>query len=54
MKPDGSMKEDVKLPESELGTKMQDAFEAGEKAVNVIILAAMGEEAAVDFKLVND
>lgn len=54
MKTDGSMKEDVKLPDSDLGAKIQESFDAGEKSVNVIILTAMGEEAAIDFKLVND
>ena len=54
MKPDGSMKEDVKIPEGDLGTRIQEAFDAGDKSVNVIILAAMGEEAAIDIKLVND
>ena len=54
MKTDGSMKEDVKIPDNELGGKIREAFDAGDKAVNVIILTAMGEEAAVDFKLVND
>ena len=54
MKTDGSMKEDVKIPEGDLGDKLREGFEAGEKSVNVIILSAMGEEAAIDFKLVND
>ncbi|KAL9049859.1 MAG: hypothetical protein Q9162_006975 [Coniocarpon cinnabarinum] len=54
MKPDGSSKDDVKIPDNEMGAKLREGFEAGEKSVNVIILAAMGEESAVDFKLVND
>ena len=54
MKPDGSSKDDVKIPESDMGAKIREAFEAGDKSVNVIILAAMGEESAIDFKTVND
>ncbi|KAG0228948.1 Eukaryotic translation initiation factor 5A [Actinomortierella wolfii] len=49
MLPDGSTKEDVKLPEGELGDKIQEDFDEG-KELLVTILAAMGEEAAVSYK----
>jgi hypothetical protein len=47
--PDGSTKEDVKLPGEPLGKQIQDAFDDG-KELMVTIVAAMGEEAAVSFK----
>jgi len=47
--PDGSTKEDVKLPDDNLGKQIKDAFDDG-KELMVTIVAAMGEEAAVSFK----
>jgi len=47
--PDGSTKEDLKLPSGELGEKMQAAFDDG-KEVMVCVLAAMGMEEAKSFK----
>jgi len=47
--PDGSTKEDVKLPEDALGKSIQENFDDG-KELMVTIVAAMGEEAAVSFK----
>ncbi|CCC71296.1 hypothetical protein NCAS_0G04090 [Naumovozyma castellii] len=46
---DGETKDDVKAPEGELGDSMQAAFDEG-KDLNVTIIAAMGEEAAISFK----
>ncbi|KAJ2467457.1 translation initiation factor eIF5A [Coemansia sp. RSA 2322] len=45
----GEMKEDVKVPEGELGDKLNEDFEGG-KELLVTILRAMGEEAAISFK----
>jgi len=47
--PDGSTKEDLKLPSGELGTKMRAAFDDG-KEVMVCVLKAMGTEEAKSFK----
>ncbi|CAO1634218.1 unnamed protein product [Parajaminaea phylloscopi] len=46
---DGAAKDDVKLPEGELGDQIQAAFEDG-KDLMVTIVAAMGEEQALSFK----
>ncbi|KAI8063325.1 eukaryotic translation initiation factor 5A [Gongronella butleri] len=46
---DGSTKEDVKLPEGELGEKMQEEFDEG-KDLLVTVVSAMGEEHALSFK----
>ncbi|CAL9735570.1 eukaryotic translation initiation factor 5A-2 [Monosporozyma servazzii] len=46
---DGETKDDIKMPEGELGDQLQDAFDEG-RDVNVTIIAAMGEEAAISFK----
>ncbi|KAG7194680.1 Eukaryotic translation initiation factor 5A [Scheffersomyces spartinae] len=49
MTQDGDTKDDVKLPEGELGEKIQADFDEG-KDLLVTILTAMGEEAAVSQK----
>ncbi|KAJ1965833.1 translation initiation factor eIF5A [Dipsacomyces acuminosporus] len=49
MKDDGEMKEDCKLPEGDLGAQMEADFNDG-KELNVTVLSAMGEEAAISFK----
>lgn len=49
MNPDGSTKDDVKLPEGDLGEKIQADFDEG-KDLLVTIVSAMGEEAAVTYK----
>jgi translation initiation factor 5A len=49
LKPDGSTKDDVKVPEGELGDKIK-ADHADGKELVVMIQAAMGEEAAVQYK----
>ncbi|OAL24063.1 eukaryotic translation initiation factor 5A [Fonsecaea multimorphosa] len=50
MSDDGSTKDDVKMPEGEVGEKIEKLFRTDEKDTNVIVLTAMGEEAAVDAK----
>jgi len=50
MSEDGSTKDDVKMPEGEVGEKIEKLFRTEEKDVNVIVLTAMGEEAAIDAK----
>jgi len=49
MTPDGETKDDVRAPEGELGSQIQDAFDEG-RDLNVTIIAAKGEEAAISFK----
>jgi translation initiation factor 5A len=49
MLPDGNSKDDVKVPEGELGTQIQAAFDDG-KDLLVTIVSAMGEEQAMSFK----
>ncbi|KAL7666800.1 Eukaryotic translation initiation factor 5A [[Candida] zeylanoides] len=49
MTPDGDTKDDVKIPEGELGDKIQAEFDEG-KDLLVTIISAMGEEAAISFK----
>ncbi|PWN21118.1 putative HYP2-translation initiation factor eIF5A.1 [Microstroma glucosiphilum] len=46
---DGSGKDDVKVPEGELGEQIQAAFDDG-KDIMVTIVSAMGEEQALSFK----
>ena len=49
MTTDGTAKDDVKLPDSDLGKQIQEAFEEG-KDILVTIVSAMGEEQAISFK----
>merc|ERR1712217_428180 len=49
MKPDGTTKDDLKLPEGEDGEKLQALFDDG-KEVLVTVLSAMGMEQAKTFK----
>ncbi|CCE63811.1 hypothetical protein TPHA_0F03300 [Tetrapisispora phaffii CBS 4417] len=46
---EGDTKDDVKLPEGELGDKIQAAFDEG-KDLMVTVISAMEEEAAISFK----
>jgi translation initiation factor 5A len=46
---DGTSKDDVKVPDSEVGQQIEKAFEDGQDLL-VTILTAMGEEAAIAFK----
>jgi translation initiation factor 5A len=50
MKEDGDTKDDVKVPDNEIGQRITKLFKDEEKDTNVIIQSAMGEEAAVDAK----
>jgi len=49
MSSDGATKDDVKLPEGDIGTQIQEAFDDGRDLL-VTIISAMGEEAAISFK----
>ena len=46
---DGAAKDDVKVPEGDLGKQIQSDFDLG-KDLLVTIVSAMGEEAAISFK----
>jgi translation initiation factor 5A len=46
---DGTMKDDVKLPEGELGEKLEAEFEEGKELV-VSVVSAMGEEHCLSYK----
>jgi len=49
MTQDGVAKDDVKVPEGDIGTQISSAFEDG-KDLLVTIVAAMGEEQAISYK----
>jgi translation initiation factor 5A len=49
MNQDGSTKDDVQVPDNELGQKIQEEFDAG-KDLLVTVVAAMGEEHALAYK----
>ena len=49
MTQDGTSKDDVKVPEGDLGKQIEEDFEAG-KDLLVTIVSAMGEEQAISFK----
>ena len=49
MTADGDTKDDVKVPEGELGDKLQSEFDEGKDLI-VTIISAMGEEAAISYK----
>jgi len=50
MNDDGDLKDDVKMPDGEVGEKIEKLFRTEEKETNVVVLTAMGEEAAIDAK----
>lgn len=50
MSEDGDTKDDVRMPDGEIGEKINRLFKIEEKDTNVVILTAMGEEAAVEAK----
>ncbi|OJD15518.1 eukaryotic translation initiation factor 5A [Emergomyces pasteurianus Ep9510] len=50
MSDDGATKDDVKLPDGEVGEKIEKLFRTEEKDTNVVVLTAMGEEVAMDAK----
>jgi translation initiation factor 5A len=49
MTQDGTAKDDVKVPDSDVGKEIQAGFEEG-KDLLVTIISAMGEEMAISFK----
>ncbi len=49
MQDDGSTKDDVKLPEGELGKKIEEDFGAG-KDLLISVTSAMGEEHVLAYK----
>jgi len=46
---EGTSKDDVRLPEGDLGKQIEAGFEEG-KDLLITIISAMGEEAAISFK----
>ncbi|KAM0327919.1 hypothetical protein ACHAQA_005317 [Verticillium albo-atrum] len=50
MADDGDMKDDVRMPDGEVGDKIRKLFVEDEKDTNVIILTAMGEQCAIEAK----
>jgi translation initiation factor 5A len=50
MNDDGDTKDDVRMPDGEVGEKINKLFKVEEKDTNVIVLASMGEEACVEAK----
>ncbi|RJE17794.1 Translation initiation factor [Aspergillus sclerotialis] len=50
MDDNGGTKDDVKLPDSEVGERIVRMFKEEEKDINVYVLTAMGEETAIDAK----
>ena len=49
MTSDGTPKDDVKVPEGDIGKEIQENFDAG-KDLLVTIVSAMGEEQAISYK----
>jgi len=50
MADDGETKDDVKVPDGEVGEKIDKLFTTEEKDTNVIVLTAMGEQLAIEAK----
>ncbi|KAF2771821.1 eukaryotic translation initiation factor 5A-2 [Teratosphaeria nubilosa] len=50
MTDNGDTKDDVKVPDGEVGDKITKLFTDEGKETNVIVLTAMGEESAIDAK----
>lgn len=50
MSDDGETKDDVRMPDGEIGDKIARLFTTEEKDTNVVILTSMGEQAAVEAK----
>ncbi|KAI9846587.1 MAG: Eukaryotic translation initiation factor 5A [Sclerophora amabilis] len=50
MSDDGVTKDDVKIPDGEVGEKLERFFKIEEKDTNVVVLTSMGEEACIDAK----
>ncbi|KAI8911187.1 hypothetical protein PhCBS80983_g01314 [Powellomyces hirtus] len=49
MKDDGSTKDDIKVPDNDMGSKMEEEFHEGKELI-VTVVAAMGEEHALSYK----
>ena len=49
MQDDGSSKDDVKVPEGELGNQIQKDFDEGKELI-VMVTSAMGEEHCLAYK----
>ena len=49
MNSDGAAKDDVKVPEGDIGKAIVEGFEDGKELI-VTIISAMNEEAAISFK----
>lgn len=49
MMPDGTTKDDVRLPDGEIGDRIQNDFDEGKELI-VTVIKAMGEEAAISVK----
>ncbi len=49
MMPNGDLKDDVKLPEGELGQQIQAAFDEGKELIACVV-GALGIEAVISFK----
>jgi translation initiation factor 5A len=49
MTADGTSKDDIKVPEGDLGKEIQTMFDDG-KDLTISILSAMGEEQAISYK----
>ncbi|KAG5662309.1 hypothetical protein KAF25_004727 [Fusarium avenaceum] len=50
MTDDGDTKDDVPVPDNDIGAKIKKLFQEDGKDTNVIVLTAMGEECAMDAK----
>ncbi|PFH62717.1 hypothetical protein XA68_12395 [Ophiocordyceps unilateralis] len=50
MNEDGSTKDDVHVPEGELGERIVKGFKVEEKDLTIVVLTSMGEEAAIECK----
>ncbi|KAL6836868.1 translation protein SH3-like domain-containing protein [Trichoderma sp. SZMC 28015] len=50
MNDDGDTKDDVRMPDGEIGEKINKLFKVDEKDTNVVVLTSMGEEAAIEAK----
>ena len=46
---DGSTKDDVRVPDGEIGSKIQADFDDGKELI-VTVITAMGEEACISYK----
>jgi len=47
---EGKLREDLKVPEGELGEKIKELFEDGED-INIVVLSAMGHDQIMEYKI---